>query len=651
MSGRIPHSADSRHRLDPVTIQSVNNGAEFEQQIAQLMPGLLHGTPGSKVAWEMIPVGPRVGSSTIEMDWAAWIGRTYDYNDAQAGLLINIEATVRKLEDEPEYTAEKILQLLRLVDAPGGLVGAIKRLRASPKFDSFEELESEPIPYLLFVSNFSAKLPEASTLRALLRGTKGSLAGCNPGIECTKAGPDEKSIVVTLSGGKKLFVGIVTREKLLELIYTAQALNHAQRHDEVDERFLHELTALTARPVLLRPMPRAVDFAGAAPPTTITIDGKPATFHRFSIDPYQFLRMSTVLRLVSDYGFLQRLPEGPHLAEMAFDIQSGGRFPTPVLCIPATDNVVNAKQSRVTHKGGAIISPFQWHIIDGQHRAFCYYLVPPGVKVQDLDINCYQLATPADKGPIASSLFLNVNFKAIKPPIDLALAHYAYVTQWPEDDWVPRRRGRSQRGDSKLYSARVLASRFLLDLSSAETVFSGFFKFKGTRDKRKTSIQSISTYLSSDFEMHHPSNPDEAFAARFGTVKGGAGIWTVPFPPPDSISAVSEALVDAFDGFLSAVTGTYGGSRPAAEELLRSLVSKNNNVFVGLWKTFYWYSFVKNPGSGTLPEMPKKMATRLLPWLVKQDSAGHLAGARNRYRSGSGAISISSAMIEEVSGS
>ncbi|MGP8078737.1 MAG: hypothetical protein ACLQC7_08220 [Thermoplasmata archaeon] len=625
----------------------MNEGAAFERQVAQLMTGLLHGIPAGKISWEMLPVGPRAGGSTVEMDWALWLGRTYDYNDAAAGAFLDIEATVHTLEDEPEYVATKILQLRRLIEAPGGIVGAIQRLRGNPKFASFEELGDQPIPYLIFVGNYASRLPAMTSLRPLLRGTKGGLIGSDPSIEGA-VGPDGKSIVITLGSGTKLFVGLVNREKLLELIYTAQALTHAERQDEVNERFLHELTQLAARPVLLKPMPRSVEISGVSAPTTISIDGKPATFHRFSIDPFLFLRMSTVLRLVSDYGFLQRLPEGPHLSEMAFDIEAGGRFPTPVLVIPASENFVNVKQSLVAHKGGAVVSPYQWHIIDGQHRAFCYYLVPPGVKVQDLDINCYQLSSPDDRGPVASSLFLNVNFKAIKPPIDLALAHYAYVTQWPEGNWVPRRRGRNQKGDSKLYSARVLASRFLLDLSAGDTVFRGFFKFKGTRDKKKTSIQSISTYLAGDFEIHDPSDPNEPFAARYGTVKGAGGIWIVPYPPPQSFSRLSEALIDSFDGFLAATTSSYGSSRPAAEELLRSLVSKNNNVFVGLWKTFYWYSFKQNASVGAVPEMPKRMTAKLLPWLVKEDSRGHLAGPRNRYRSGSGALAIANSMIKRV---
>jgi hypothetical protein len=648
--GRIPFAADVRHRLDPVSIQGVNDGAQFEKQISQLMPGLLHGFHGSKISWEMLPVGPRGGSSTVEMDWATWVGRAYDYNDARKPAFINIEATTKVLEDHPDYVAEKILQLKRLADAPGGIVGAIKRLRGDARFSSFEELDDEPVPYLVFVGNFSSRLPDTAALRSLLRGTKGAIPASDPGIELSKCGPDQRAFRVTLSSGKELFVGLINKDKLIELIYTAQALNLAQRQDDVDERFLHELTFLAGRPVLLKTMPRRVEVSGASPPTTITIDGKPATFHRFSVDPYSFLRMSTVLRLVSDYGFLQRLPEGPHLAEMAFEIEAGGRFPTPVLCIPADDNIVNVKDSQVCHTGGAVLSPYQWHIIDGQHRAFCYYLVKPGTKVQDLDINCYQLATPDDKGPIASSLFLNVNFMSIKPPIDLALAHYAYVTRWPEGSWIPRRRGRSQRGDSKLYSARILASRFLLDLSAGDTVFRGFFKFKGTRDKSKTSIQSISTYLSGDFELQDPSNPSEPIAARFGTVKGASGVWRVPCPPPNSISSLCESLIDAFDGFVVAVTRGYGKSPPESEKLLRDLVSKNNNVFVGLWRTFYWYSFVEKTGSGPIPEMPKRLAARILPWLVKEDSKGHLAGPRNRYRSGSGAGAISAAMIKRVGG-
>lgn len=651
-SGRIPYASDPRRRLDPVRIREVNEGYLFQDLVAQLMGGLFSGIPGSRIVWSGLPVGPGGGASTVEMDWATWLSRAFEYNDTPTGVFIDVESTVRSLDDGEsgtEYVAQKILNFKRLLDAPGGIPKAIKAAKSDAKYSAFPSLTDPPLNFLIFVSNRAEKLPDVAGLRAALRGTRNSLVGTDPRIDCTEHGHDGSAIAVDLPGGNQILVGLMDREKLLEFAYLAQALNEAKRHDLVNERFLHELTALAGHPVLLEPMPRKIEVKGAAPPTPVQVDGRPATFYRFSVDPFAFLRMSTVLRLVSDYAFLQRLPEGGHLGDMALDVEAGGRFPTPVLCIPAAENKVNTKQSFIYHAGGAIVSPYEWHIIDGQHRAFSYYLVSPGApNIQDLDINCYELASPSDRGTIASGLFLNVNYKAMKPPIDLALAHYAYSTAWPGGNWVIRKRGRGTVGDSQLYSARILASRFLLEMSTHDTVFRQFFKYRGAKDKGKTSIQSISTYLSPDFDLRDPADPDSPFAARFGNVKGASGAWTVPDPAPEHLGEFWKVLVDSFDEFLTLVLKGSGKSTIDAGIELRELVSRNNNVFVALWRAFYWYSFERVPGTGPVPVIPKTTAAKIMPWLYKQDAAGRLSGPDNKYRSGAGAIALSKKLIDLI---
>jgi len=648
----VPYSHDPRRRLDPVKVREVNDGYLFEELVTDLMRGLLSGIHGSKVTWPGVPLHPGGPTTGIEMDWVTWLPRTYDYADAMSAIFVDVEASVLVLDDSEEYVTGKILSLKRLIGAPGGIPAAITALRGTPAHSAFPELASAPVPYLIFVSNRSERLPDATVLRNWLKGrSKPVLDGSDPAIECAKVGTDGRTVLVTLPDKTEIHVGLVDREKLLELTYFAIALDSAKRHDLVNERFLHDLTLIAGRPALLEPMPRRIDIYGSSAGAPVRVDGKLVTFYRFSIDPFKFIRMGTVLRLVSDYAYLQRLPDGRHLAEMAQDLEAGGRFPTPVLCIPAPDNIVLPDRHVICQSGGSVVSPYQWHIIDGQHRAFSYYLVRPGAQnIQPLDINCYELASLNDKATIASALFLNVNYKAMKPPVDLALAHYAYATQWPSGMWVARKRGRMIAGDSQYYSSRVLASRFLLELSDGDTVFHSFFKYRGAKDRGKTSIQSISTYLGQDFDLTDPSDATNPIAQRFGTVPKASGIWTSKDPAPESLKKLWATLVDSFDEYLCIVAESGSKSLLTGTAEMRNLVSRNNNVFVALWRSYFWYAFKKTPGTGPPAIISKALAGKILPWLDGEMRAGHLSGPDNKYRSGSGANSLSERLTKLVGG-
>jgi hypothetical protein len=586
----------------------------------------------------------------VEMDWVTWRHPVYDYSCTPVAAFVDFESTVRHLQDTPEYVSEKILSLARVIESPGGILGAIKKLRTKPDYQKLPELKQPPNVYLVFVGNHAEDLPDVGEVQKLLQGKKGRLEGADPGITCKKIGASGQARLVRLTSGTEIRVCLVNREKLLELAYQAIALNFAKRQDLVDERYFHEITALADLPLLLDPMPRRIAIQAASAPTPVVIDGKHVVYYRFTVDPVEFLRLSTVMRLVSDYDYLQRLPEGPHLADMAADIEAGGRFPTPILTIPADDNKQMAAAPFVVHTGGATLTPYGWHIIDGQHRVFSYYLTDPGKGVQSLDVNSYEPANPSDKPSIASALFLNVNFKALKPPIDLALAHSAYASRWNGGGWVPRKRGRQAGGDSKVYSSRILASRFCLELSGSTTIFKDFFKHRGATDAGRASIQSISTYLGDDFNLRDPADPDNPLAARFGTAPSAAGLWTKLDPTPQSLQPLWDELVELFDDFLRSVCSATGGSPLSNRERLRELVSENNNVFVGLWRSFFWFSFEDTFGGKKTPKVPNSRARRILPWLVKQSDGHRLSGPRNAYRSGGGAVRISERMIRLLGG-
>lgn len=614
--------------------------------IRQLLPGMLSTIPGGKIAWGPLPVAPHWTTSSVEMDWATWVPRAYMDGQRPVAAFLDIEATTHNVEDQEDYVPKKILQLARVLDANGGLASQIGVLRSNPRYAGFPLLPTEHENYLLIVSNKSARLSTDSVIRAFLKGTKGSLAGSHPDFDCTPTNTRGSAYEVTTPSGKKIHLGLIGADRLTELSYLAFALNQSKRHELVDERFLFELTSSADCPLLLDAMPTTVSVTGLAPGAPLRIEGKTVTLHRFTIDPFAFLRMATVLRLVSDYSYLQRLPDGNRLAEMGMVIESGDRFPTPVLCLPPDSDAVEERQSLVRQSGGAAVSAYRWHLIDGQHRVFCYYFIEPGRSVQSIDVNSYTLSNPPDRASIASSLFLDVNFKAERPSEDLGLSYYAFMNLWPQGSWIPKKgRGRAQRGSKDFFSARILASRFLLELNIQDTIFKDFFKAVGARDSGKVSIKALSTYLSGDFDLQSPDDRASAVACRYGTVAGAGHQWSRARPAPGQLDRLWTSLVDHFDDFCSAIAVTSPGGLLGGQSDLRRLIKKNNNVFVALWKAFHQICLKGGTGS-TLAAVSPKKAARALKWLLVQESKGYLTGTTNKYKSGTGSTSLPLKLIK-----
>ncbi len=625
----------------------------FQDMIRQLLGGMLNsaGFAGKgRVAWPRSAVSPGSpsGSESI-MDWATWTRETFDLMARPRSIFLNVESTIGNLGASQVYVSDKIHIIRQLAEAPDGVPGCVRRLKANPVYGAFPELDNDPDVFLLFASNSTDHLPEPGQLLRTLREGTGGFRNPDSTYMCVPSA-GSSGLLVTLPGGKGIHVGLIDRLKLVELAYLARALDGAKRHDLLDERFLFELTSLAGEPRLLDPMPRRIDVEEVTSGVNIQVDGRAVMFQRFSIEPFDLIRLCTVLRLVTDYAFLQRLPDGPHLESMAREVSTGGRFPTPVLCIPTRDVVIDSGASAVKQSGGAPVPPYQWHLVDGQHRAYCYYLVEPGRHVQNIDVNCYSLTNDHDKAVVASALFLNVNYKAIKPPIDLALAHHALALSWPRTNWVCRKPSRDcPYSDSKLYSSRILATRFLLELNEKSSLFKGFFKQPGAKDPGKSSVQSLSTYMSSEFEIRDPSDPANPLAARFGTVPGADGVWTTPDPPPGALVQVWSRLVQEFDDFLLLVTGPTGpDGNPRNANALRSLVQRNINVFVALWRVFYAYRFKRTPPGPRYPwPMLTNPARAIMNELLRLQRTGRLYGRGAAFRSGAGVARLTDALIRK----
>ena len=106
----------------------------------QLLQGMLAGTPGGRIQWSGVPVGPGAGNSLVAPDWVTWFGEAFDLTGAAHCVYIHFESTTHNLEVAAEYTSEKILQLCRLIDEPG-LKGRLTKLASDPKDGAAAKLQ------------------------------------------------------------------------------------------------------------------------------------------------------------------------------------------------------------------------------------------------------------------------------------------------------------------------------------------------------------------------------------------------------------------------------------------------------------------------------------------------------------------------------
>jgi len=186
-------------------------------------------------------------------------------------------------------------------------------------------------------------------------------------------------------------------------------------------------------------------------------------------------------------------------------------------------------------------------------------------------------------------------------------------------------------------------------LNEKSTVFKEFFKQPGAKDPGKSSVQSLSTYLSSEFEIRDPSDPANPLAARFGTVSGAEGTWTTPDPPPNELALVWPKLVQEFDDFLEVVTGPPDSNGvPTNAGVLKSLVQRNINVLVALWRVFYRYRFKRpSPGARYPWPVPAASARAMMAELVRLARVGNLYGKRGKFRSGAGVSRLTDVMLRK----
>ena len=641
-----------------------SNGRDLQRATAQLLSSLLSTKFGSPVKWYTGPMPPRGAGvrprrrPERRLDWVTWITHAYDSHNNQRSILVDFESTISNLSNKAEYVADKISALHEIKSAYGGFVAAANDARGRPHLGQFESLVQEPSLFLIFVSNTSSELPPSGTLQGLLQTGSADFHGNNVEYRCesvpTKTGLAE-ALRVTLPGGSILRVGLVTRKKLLELFHMAKTLEATTRRDDHDDRFLYELTETAGDPYSIRALEAFVELQTGSAPDPVIVDGRQVKFIKISMNPLFFLRLSTVLRLVSDFGWLQRLPIRTHLESMAGFVDANSRFPTPLLCILPPDVDISAHGSggtqwRLSFPGGPV-HPYSLQLVDGQHRAFSYYL-STNANPQPIDVNCYILNNLDDRAFVASSLFLNVNYRAIKPPIDLALLHHSQAQAWPQR-WIGRNKASGfPEFDKELNSARVLATRFLFELNRHGRLFEDFFRVEGAAGKQRVSIQAITSYLSGDFDMPKPDDPGQSFARTWGTAPGGDRTWTVVEPPPESLGPFWEKLVQEFEGFVTQIA-PVGLPADFSFMDLKQAILENNNVFVAVWRLYTWCRFGGiNPfNRHAIPQrwpLPDVHATRVRTKLKNLKATGQLYGPSSPYKAARGTRSLPAEILTAI---
>jgi hypothetical protein len=496
----------------------------------------------------------------------------YDLSGRQHELLLDLEPTHESLEHQPGYVAKKVSYLARLLD--GDLPKIFERLTMKVPMDKIDRITTkDPCTYLGLVAPAAQKLPSAPEVRKELQRIDGKYGWTQ------EPSPDGRQAVAKSASGQLINVGLVPREKLIEFAFVSEALRQLRRPREVHDRFLYEVTALIGPPLLFAPPEPAVQVENYSTGPTSNVAGHALKTVRFSMDPKSLARATTVPRLIDDSEYVQRLPNGEHLSKMAATTDSGEAFPTPVILAVSEDTGFepNGKTHEVTLEKSAPL--FHWQVIDGQHRVFSHYLTtvahPPPLEVTAYIITA---GTPVDKlRRIVSTIFYDVNFRGLTPDADLALAHAAMAPDWATG-W------RNKKDDRVAYSARVLATRFLYELSET-TYFRGMFQSIGYRAPAQLPISSISTYLGGFFDFPRKAtrkSPETSVLRYYGPT--GPGRLDIPEKP-----TVEKLLnLGLFKQMADDMTKFAQLIEPNRQEI-SDLCARQNNVFTALYMLFVRY--------------------------------------------------------------
>ena len=207
---------------------------------------------------------------------------------------------------------------------------------------------------------------------------------------------------------------------------------------------------------------------------------------------------------------LQRLPDGNHCKKMAKAIEREKRFHLPVFAFLPSGTDVHPNNQTITFHGQHDSIPYQWLIVDGQHRMLShYYLRKNSLTPADytrlteqftIDICAYVPPQAADQAKIREAqteIFYQINYLGKQPDSNLRIYHESHMLKRPSSFVWENEKTKDRH--------KMLAMRFFSHLNKTlhasnpavfhDPVFDVLLTGQGMK------ISSLLTYLSPYFDF------------------------------------------------------------------------------------------------------------------------------------------------------
>ena len=217
---------------------------------------------------------------------------------------------------------------------------------------------------------------------------------------------------------------------------------------------------------------------------------------------------------------LQRNPNGTHCRKMAQDLGRGKRFHLPVFAFLPKGTDINISNQTIVHSGPDLV-PYQWLIVDGQHRMLSRYFLRKGdlnpaefqrLKNQfTVDIIAYVPPDSASDAKIRQAqteIFYQLNYLGLDPNPNLKILHESHMSKRPSN-WTWE--------DDMKTKPRMMVMKWFTHLNKALNDKNGTVFLDPVFDVQLTGqgmkLSSIMTYLQKYFD----------FGVKFES--DGAGGW------------------------------------------------------------------------------------------------------------------------------
>jgi hypothetical protein len=396
---------------------------------------------------------------------------------------------------------------------------------------------------------------------------------------------------------------------------------------------------------------------------------------RFEIKAEDLLMLTQVVRTVSKTGALQRIPDKSHMHSISVDLGKK-MFVNPI--VASTSQSVQIKRNSgndfLEISGGTPVIPFNWDLIDGQHRVYANYYVPPGTNAAfEVVLYRYPSAIGDDlKDKTNSQIFYDLNYRTKPADPEIALVRSAYIDTWT-GDWDDY----DSVSLNTVYSTRVLASRFLIELAELKGVLKGIFNFRGLKSDESISLKSISTYFSDNFSFEargrtSPGGHEQKSVLRvyefLGIKSKGVSVAFRPNveypnaakgspigPSPEYMAGIhfwEEATKD-FNKFLDALDTNSNITKGR----LREWTLGNSCIMPGIWQFYISYTISQTeiPTRNKGGKWASTILDTICKYLTSLDAKSYILGDKKaipalkpKYSSSGGVVALRNDLIEGV---